>query len=476
MNSHLLIIAAILIALGVESTCLPAGRHGLNVARYLDPATICMLTIIAVCLAPVPWMLLSRWVHRTVNDGSLAGRGRAYKIRRILCTMFLLADFAAIIHLFGWAWFVDNSLDLSYLIQFQWLKYFPPLALALLMDELLKVLPFVIMLLMCWVPMYRIDLTIRRGHWSLADYVAFNLRQYVLFIMVPFSLVLLVENLWNIFPPTLRERLIDSGTVYALAAAAAALGLLCLPLLLRFVWKTRPLPDGQLRRRLEGLLTQTRLRCQEILLWDTFGGQMINACVTGFVKLTRYILITDTLVEALEPDEVIAVFAHEIGHVKRHHMFYYMMFAAGFLPVTALATLPGADNWGSGLVGELLGLAWLLTVPIVYWGVGFGYLSRRMEAEADLYACEVCAGVFDFVNALEKIARTSGKRRSAGSWRHFSIERRVNFLINTVGNPAATLTLRRQVRLLKGICVLVAAIATLTLVFFPDVLKGVVAS
>lgn len=469
MSSHLLIIAAILIALGVESTLLP-------VARYLDPAMICMLTIIAVCLAPVPWILLARWVRRTVNDGSLAGRGRTYRILRALCTMFLLADFAVVIHLCGWAWLVDNSLDLSYLIKFQWLKYFPPLALALLMDELLKLLPFVVMLLMCWVPMYRMDIIIRRGHWSLRDYIVFNLRQYVLFIMVPFSLLLLVENVWNIFPLPLRERLNDSGTVYALVTAAIALGLLCLPLLLRFVWKTRPLPNGQLRRRLEDLLAQTRLRCREILLWDTFGGQMINACVTGFVKLTRYILITDTLIETLEPDEVIAVFAHEIGHVKRHHMFYYMLFAAGFLPVTALASLPVGNGGGGGLIVELLELAWLLAVPIVYWGVGFGYLSRRMEAEADLYACEVCGGVFDFVNALEKIARTSGKQRSAGSWRHFSIERRVNFLINTVGNPAATRTLRRQARLLKGICIFVAAMAALTLVLFPDVLGTVAAS
>ena len=95
MSSYLLIIAAILIAFGTESTRL-SGAH------CLDPAMICMLTIVAVCLAPAPWMLLARWVRRTVKDGSLAGRGRSYRIRRTLCTMFILADFAAVTHLCGW--------------------------------------------------------------------------------------------------------------------------------------------------------------------------------------------------------------------------------------------------------------------------------------------------------------------------------------------------------------------------------------
>ena len=294
--------------------------------------------------------------------------------------------------------------------------------------------------------------------------MVFHFRQYVLFILVPFSLVVMIQDTWHILPVTLRNRLTESGVVTAFILAGVGLALVVLPLLLRYEWKTRPLSSGPLRERLEALLARTHLACRQILLWDTYGGQMVNACVTGFVGLTRYIFLTDTLIDALDADEIVAVFAHEIGHVKRHHMWFYIMFAGGFVLILA----GGQALLGLGTSGVLF----VLGLMVVYWGFGFGYLSRRMEVEADLYAAEVCGGVFDFVNSLEKIALASGKSRSAGSWRHFSIERRVNFLVDTVGDVTAVATFRREARLLKALCVLIAVATVLTALFFPEFFRA----
>ena len=454
----------LVVILGLVVAFTPASTPNLG---FADPMVSILLTVLALCLAPMPTMFLAGWVRRRVYDNTLSRRRRMYGILRAVSSLFPLAVFAGVITLCGWGRLVDNFLSIDDLIPLRWMAWCPPLALGLLLDEAFRFLPFLVMLLMSWVPLYRVDVLVRRGHWSLADYVVFHLRQYVLFLLVPFFAMLLVENVWDVLPPALQEQLRGSWGLYALTGALIVLALICLPLLLRFVWKTRPLPDGLLRRRLEDLIARTHLRCRQILLWDTFGGQMINACVTGFVGITRYILMTDTLIKALEPDEIVAVFAHEIAHARRHHIAYYVMFAVGFAPMVALPEVTVAP----GFIGAVFHLMWLVTALALYWGVVFGYLSRRMELEADLDATEVCGRVFDLVNALEKISQTGGKPRSAGSWRHFSIQRRVEFLIDTVGNPAAALALRRQVRLLKALCILIATVTVLLGVFFPGILK-----
>ena len=434
---------------------------------FADPMVSILLTVLALCVAPIPTMFLAGWVRKRIFDNTLGSRRGLYRILRAASSLFPLAVFAGVITLCGWGRLVDNFLSIDDLIPLGWMAWCPPLALGLLVDEAFRFLPFLVMLLMTWVPLHRVDVLVRRGRWSLSDYVVFHLRQYVLFLLVPFFTMLLVENVWNVLPPALQGQLYGSWVVYVLTGALISLALICLPLLLRFVWKTRPLPDGPLRRRLEDLITRTHLRRRQILLWDTFGGQMINACVTGFVGITRYILITDTLIEALEPDEIVAVFAHEIAHARRHHIVYYVMFAVGFLPLLALPEITVAP----GAIGVVFNLMWVVTALVLYWGGLFGYLSRRMELEADLDAATVCGGVFDLVNALEKISQTAGKPRSAGSWRHFSIRRRVEFLTDTVGNPAAARTLRRQVRLLKTLCIVIAAVTLLLGAFFRDILE-----
>ena len=457
MGPYLLIIAAFFMTFG-----------GAPMSSFLpeDPLVTVLCTLLALCLAPVPAAVFARWVYRKVFSNTLHLHRRKYALFRSLCGLFILADFAAMIYLLGWPSFVDDSLGLAQLVTYERLVHFPPIALLLVVNHLIKILPFLIMLLMAWVPMYRVDLAVRHGRWGLADYVLFNLRQYVLFLLVPFCVLLLIEDTWIVFPLDLRDRMTASGAIYVINGALIVLALVFLPLLLRFVWKTQPFPAGALRTRLEELLVRTRLRCRQILLWETYGGQMVNACVTGFVHVTRYILITDSLIAALEPDEILAVFAHEIAHVKRHHFIYYAMFALGFIPI---ALLP-VDAVGRLPAGEVFASLWGIVMAALYWGVLFGYISRRLELEADLYAINLLGGVFDFVNALEKLSLASGRARTAGSWRHFSIARRVDLITGTLGNPGAALALHRQVRLAKALCILLAATAVLGMLFFPGLM------
>src|SRR5205085_3575288 len=109
-----------------------------------------------------------------------------------------------------------------------------------------------------------------------------------------------------------------------------------LPWVLRIALGLEPLPEGPIRDRLLACARRLRFRCSDILVWNTRGG-VANAVVAGIVPQLRYVVFTDRLTAELTPDELEAVFGHEIGHVKHHHMFFYM----GFL-ILSLIALAGA--------------------------------------------------------------------------------------------------------------------------------------
>src|SRR6202041_825238 len=85
------------------------------------------------------------------------------------------------------------------------------------------------------------------------------------------------------------------------------------------------LPPGVLRDRLENTARRLNFRYSNILIWHT-RHQFANAMVTGFVPWIRYIVLTDRLIDELDPDEIKAVFGHEVGHIKHHHLLFYLAF------------------------------------------------------------------------------------------------------------------------------------------------------
>ncbi|MCJ7833589.1 MAG: M48 family metalloprotease [Deltaproteobacteria bacterium] len=58
---------------------------------------------------------------------------------------------------------------------------------------------------------------------------------------------------------------------------------------------------------------------------------MLTAGVMGLVKRFRYLLITPALLDLLEPEELMGVVAHEIGHIRKRHLLFYLGFFAGYV-------------------------------------------------------------------------------------------------------------------------------------------------
>ncbi|BAZ94758.1 Zn-dependent protease [Thiohalobacter thiocyanaticus] len=177
--------------------------------------------------------------------------------------------------------------------------------------------------------------------------------------------------------------------------------------------KFSPLEDNELRQRIESLLSRCGFTSNGIFVMD--GSKRSghgNAYFTGLGENKR-IVFFDTLLKSLDPDEVEAVLAHELGHFKHKHVHKRLV-------SMALLSLAG-----------LAALGWLIQQPAFFHGLGvnepslhmglilfllvsplFGFflsplmnaLSRKHEFEADAYAAsQTRAG--DLVQALVKLYR-----------------------------------------------------------------------
>ena len=84
--------------------------------------------------------------------------------------------------------------------------------------------------------------------------------------------------------------------------------------------KFTPVEDESLRDAIVALASRAGINVSKVLKMDeSKRSRHTNAYFTGIGR-TKRIILFDTLLEAMKPDEVLAVLAHEIGHWKRRHL------------------------------------------------------------------------------------------------------------------------------------------------------------
>jgi len=124
--------------------------------------------------------------------------------------------------------------------------------------------------------------------------------------------------------------------------------------------KFLPLEDAVLRERITALMDRCGFASNGIFVMDgSKRSSHGNAYFTGLGKNKR-IVFFDTLLETLEPNEVEAVLAHELGHFKHHHV------RKGLI-LNAIITLVG-----------LAILAWLIKQDAFYHALGVSHASTYM--------------------------------------------------------------------------------------------------
>jgi STE24 endopeptidase len=177
--------------------------------------------------------------------------------------------------------------------------------------------------------------------------------------------------------------------------------------------KLTPLAEGEMRTRLLALAERAGFRAQTIEVMDgSKRSGHSNAFFTGFGRFRRIVLF-DTLMQQLAPEELEAVLAHEIGHYKRGHVPQRIaLMAAGELGGLALIAWLARVPWFNtafGLPAGETAPAFLLVALIgglaTFWFSPLGnWLSRRHEYEADAFARQAMGGPAALVAALHKLA------------------------------------------------------------------------
>lgn len=263
-------------------------------------------------------------------------------------------------------------------------------------------------------------------------------------VMAPWLAFSFVSDLLNALPlPRLKAWLSSPAGEIAyfllFLIVVAVLG----PALLQKMWRCRPMEDGPLRQRIQALCRQAGVDCRDILYWPIMGGRMITAGVTGIVARFRYILVTPALVSRLEPEEIEAVIAHELGHVRKHHLHLYLVFLVGYMVVTfavfdlvlyasiytiSLHRLPALIGLSETTAfSVLLGLV-LIGLFVFYFRFVFGFFMRNFERQADAHVFAFFDSAAALIRTFYKISLFSGQAADKPNWHHFSIGQRIGFL------------------------------------------------
>ena len=181
--------------------------------------------------------------------------------------------------------------------------------------------------------------------------------------------------------------------------------------------KFKPLDDESLKARVTALMQRCGFAAKGLFVMDgSTRSAHANAYFTGFGASKR-VVFYDTLLGQLNPGEVEAVLAHELGHFKHRHIVKRLitMFAlslAGFALLgwlslqswfyTGLGVQP---NLAAGSPNDALALLLFLSaVPLFAFFIAplSARVSRQHEFEADAYAVAQTRGS-DLASALLKL-------------------------------------------------------------------------
>ena len=196
------------------------------------------------------------------------------------------------------------------------------------------------------------------------------------------------SNFWIVFWITITVFMIVMNMFYT-------------TLILPLFNKLTPLEDGSLRQAITRYSEKVGFPLTNIFVIDgSKRSSKANAFFSGFGKKKKVVLY-DTLIDNHSEDELVAIFAHEVGHFKKKHivqgLFLSVIQTGVMLFILSLLIfdeqLSFALGGGSMRIHLNLIAFGMLYAPIsMITGLFMNLLSRKNEYEADRYASETANG------------------------------------------------------------------------------------
>jgi STE24 endopeptidase len=191
-----------------------------------------------------------------------------------------------------------------------------------------------------------------------------------------------------------------------------ALNILYTSLLLPLFNKLVPLEDGKLKTSIADFAEKVSFPLTQVFVIDgSKRSSKGNAFFSGLGKKKKVVLY-DTLIAKHSVDELTAVFAHEVGHYKKNHIYIgtFMSIIQTGLMLFLLSKMILNTQVSFAMGGELTAIHLnMLAFGILYSPVSrilsviMNMISRKHEYEADAYATKYF-GAQPLIDALKKMS------------------------------------------------------------------------
>ncbi len=183
-------------------------------------------------------------------------------------------------------------------------------------------------------------------------------------------------------------------------------------LILPIFYSSRPVEDDALTERLKRLAAGTGIRISGVfnlnLSKDT---KKANAMLAG-IGPTRRVFLADTLLEAFTPSQIEVVFAHELGHHVRGHIWKGLALAAAaataVIAVIAWRLGPFAGSSPNRVAGGIAALPEAILLAFVVQLVlepPINAVLRRFERQCDLAALQRTGDTSAYREAFAKLGK-----------------------------------------------------------------------
>ncbi|MCY3022884.1 MAG: M48 family metallopeptidase [Planctomycetota bacterium] len=306
--------------------------------------------------------------------------------------------------------------------------------------------PFLLAMVASWIPRRRLVAGLRGREVPLLAYLGYEARLTWLPVILGFILAVFRDALATLpagYTAWLEAPGVDLLSVIAMIAFISLVGL---PMLVVWLWRCKPMPEGELKDRLWALVQRSGVKARGIMVWGPRSTGLLNACVLGGWARYRYVLISPALVDELSPAETEAVLAHELGHARHGHLvfLFVMILCLSALLDPIQRVLPEA--WRAS---PLIEIGVLISFITAYMYLFYGAIMRQCEREADLASAELLGTAVPLIMALEKLALITGNIRNVWCWHHGSIAERVAAVNRLSQDPDGSRKFHRRLRLMR---------------------------